>query len=99
AGAFPDAHASLNTSSATATFPSANVGTGIAVAVTGLTLSGAQSGNYTLAQPTGLAASITPAPLTVTGSTAIDKVYDRTTAATLNLGNAQLQGVLGKDQV
>jgi hypothetical protein len=43
----------------TATFASATPGTGIAVTVTGYTLSGSASGNYTLSQPTGLTANIT----------------------------------------
>ncbi len=48
----------LNTGSATGTFASQNVGTGITVTVAGLTIDGAQSGNYTLTQPT-TTASIT----------------------------------------
>lgn len=47
----------------TATFASSAVGTGIAVTVTGYTLSGADAGNYTLSQPTGLTADITSASL------------------------------------
>ncbi|MCW5906832.1 MAG: putative Ig domain-containing protein [Chitinophagales bacterium] len=45
----------------TGTFASPNVGTGIAVTSTS-TLSGADAGNYTLTQPTGLTANITAAP-------------------------------------
>ncbi|TDP58856.1 YDG domain-containing protein [Flavobacterium dankookense] len=43
----------------TATFATAAPGTGIAVTVAGYTLAGAKSGNYTVAQPTGLTANIT----------------------------------------
>ena len=42
----------LNTSAATGTFASPNVGTGITVTVAGMTISGPESGNYSLTQPT-----------------------------------------------
>ena len=87
----------LNTAAATGTFASKNAGTNIAVMVIGLTISGAQAGDYTLTQPT-LTANITPAPLTV-NITAKDKAYDATTKATLNTGSASLSGVLGSDLV
>ncbi len=44
-----------------ANFATSAVGTGIAVTVTGYTISGSASGNYTLVQPTGLTADITAA--------------------------------------
>ena len=47
-------------------FADANAGTNKPVTVTGNALGGAGAGNYTLVQPTGLTASITPAPLAVT---------------------------------
>jgi hypothetical protein len=89
----------LNSSSYTATFASKNVGSGIAVTVSGLGLSGAQAGNYTLNQPTGLAGNITPKALTVTGITVSDHVYDGLTSATLNFSGAALQGVVNPDTV
>lgn len=49
----------------TGTFADANVGTGIAVTSTS-TLSGADSANYTLTQPTGLSGDITQASQTIT---------------------------------
>ncbi|HLX94877.1 MAG TPA: YDG domain-containing protein, partial [Verrucomicrobiae bacterium] len=55
----------LSTNGYVANFVSPNVGTGIGVTVSGLTLTGSAAGNYTLSQPTGLSASITPATLTV----------------------------------
>ena len=48
--------------------------------VAGLTISGAQAGDYTLTQPT-TTGNITPAPLTVSGITASNKVYDASTDA------------------
>jgi trimeric autotransporter adhesin len=62
----------LNTNSYTATFATPDVGTAIAVTVTGLGLSGAQSGNYLLLQPTGLTADITSA--SVPGTPYITKI-------------------------
>ena len=51
--------------------------------VAGLTIGGADAGNYTLTQPT-TTANITAKALTVSGVTASNKVYDGTTTATLN---------------
>ena len=48
------------------TFASANVGTGITITTTGYTISGTDSGNYTLTQPT-LSGDITAKELTITG--------------------------------
>ena len=89
----------LNTGSATGTFANKNVGTNKPVTVAGLTITGTDAGNYTLTQPTGLTADITPKPLTVSGITANNKVYDGTTAATLNIGSAALGGVVSGDTV
>jgi len=75
------------------TFASKNVGTGIAVTATD-TLGGAGAGNYTLTEPTGLTANITPAPLTVVGETAANKVYDGTTVAAL-MGGTLVGAVAG----
>ncbi|MFM2057582.1 MAG: hypothetical protein RLY71_1967 [Pseudomonadota bacterium] len=81
-----------------AAFRDRNVGTAKPVDVAN-GISGADAANYTLsnAQLTS-AASITPRTLTVTGTTAADKVYDATTAATL-VTPGTLVGVLGSDAV
>ena len=78
-------------------FASANVGTGITISTSGYTISGTDSGNYTLTQPT-LSADITGATLTITGLTGVDKIYDDTTAGTAT-GTATLSGVIGADDV
>src|SRR5207249_1322126 len=88
----------LNTASAAGTFANANVGTGKTVAVSGLALSGADAGNYSLTQPT-TTANITTKALTVSGITANNKVYDGTTNATLNVASAALVGVASGDDV
>ena len=97
-GVFSGDTVTLNTSGATGTFASQNVGTGITVTVAGLTISGAQAGDYTLTQPT-TTANITPAGLTVSGITAANKVYDANTTATLNTAGATLVGVFSGDTV
>ena len=76
------------------TFASRNVGTGIAVTANDA-LGGTSAGNYTLTQPIGLAANITPASLTVTGESAANKIYDGTATATLTGGS--LNGVIAGD--
>lgn len=77
------------------TFATVTVAEGIAVTSTSA-LSGADAGNYTLAQPEGLTADITPRTLTVT-VTAQNKEYDRTTDAVIT--NTQLSGVIEGDDV
>ena len=88
----------VSISDTSATFASKNVGTNLAVTVAGLSISGADAGNYKLAsQSATTSASITPAALAVTGETAAGKVYNGTTAATLSGGS--LVGVLAGDSV
>ncbi|BDT68711.1 hypothetical protein os1_28970 [Comamonadaceae bacterium OS-1] len=81
----------------TGSFANKNVGVGKVVAVNGYTLGGADATNYTLVQPTGVSANITPASLAVTGVGAANKVYDATTAATV-VGTA-VATALGSDAV
>lgn len=83
--------------SASATFLDKNVGTGKSVTVAGYTISGSDAGNYTLVQPAGLSANITPADLNVGGLTAANKVYDGNRTATLS-GTAAISK-LGTDDV
>ncbi len=82
-------------------YASQNVGTGIAVTASGLTLSGTAAGNYTLASATatGNIGTITPAGLTAALTGTVSKAYDGTTAATLAPGNYALSGVIGSDHV
>ncbi|CAB5040812.1 unannotated protein [freshwater metagenome] len=83
--------------SATGTFNNQSVGTGKAVAVTGYTLSGSDAGKYSLSQPS-LTATIAAKPLTVTGLSALDKSYDRSTSATMT-GTGVLVGKVGAEVV
>ena len=72
----------LTLNAGTATFSDKNVGTGKPVSISGARLTGADAGNYQLAAPTGLTASITPATLTFS-ATAQSRSYDGTTVAPL----------------
>jgi hypothetical protein len=89
---------SLSTSGAGGQFADKNVGTGKTVSVSGLTISGTDAGNYILTQPT-TTANITAKPLTITGAAANNKVYDGTTAATVDFGGASLVGAASGDSV
>jgi filamentous hemagglutinin family protein len=86
---------SVTLSGANATFANKNVGTAKAV-TTSYTLSGTDAGNYMLVQPASLSANITPATLSVTGSSAANKVYDGSDSATVSGGSVT---ALGSDSV
>jgi gliding motility-associated-like protein len=75
-----------------ATFNNKNVGTGKAVTVSGITLTGSDAGNYTLTSTTATGtASITVKSLTIT-PTATDKEYDGNTTATATLTDSRISG-------
>jgi hypothetical protein len=82
----------LNTTGAAGTFVNKYVGTGKTVNISGLTLGGADAGNYTLSQPVR-SANITTRPLTITAVTNT-KTYDGTTvsASVPTLTSGVLQG-------
>lgn len=70
------------TGTPTASFGNPHASTGKAVTITGYSLTGAQSANYTLLQPAGLTATISPRPVTITAVT-YQKTYDGGTTAGL----------------
>jgi len=78
-------------------FADKNAGAGKDVTVSGYTLSGSDAGNYNLAQPTGLTATINRASLAVTGTIAASKTYDGSTSASLSGGS--LNGLMPADAV
>ncbi|MDH1866514.1 YDG domain-containing protein [Pseudomonas chengduensis] len=83
---------------ATGQFSNKNAGDNKAITLSGLTLSGADAGNYRLVLPTNLTANISRAEISaVTGITAEDKTYDGSTTATLNTSNASFTGLIGSD--
>jgi hypothetical protein len=77
------------------TFASVNAGTGIVV-TSASTLTGANSANYSLTQPTGLSATITKKALTIAGAVAANKSFDGTTVATIT---GTLSGIIAPDVV
>ena len=77
---------SVGVTMSTAYFLDKNVGTNKTVNLTGITLTGNDAGNYTVASSTTAQANITTRSLTITGVTAADKVYNRLTAATISGG-------------
>ena len=79
----------------TGTFPEITVGTGLAVTSTS-TLIGADASKYTLIQPTGLAANVTPLALTITTPVAQNKLFDGNTNATIT---GTISGVISPDIV
>jgi hypothetical protein len=82
---------SLVTDGVSAAFAGPNVGTGIPVNVSGYAITGADAGNYTLTQPSDLAADITAATLTFTATTNA-KTYDGSTSAAATPTVSGLQG-------
>jgi hypothetical protein len=88
----------LSTSTASGAFADKNAGVNKVVTVAGLSLAGADAGNYSLTQPTATA-SISAKTITVSGITANSKTYDGNNSATLNLGAAVLQGIVANDVV
>ncbi|HTV52496.1 MAG TPA: YDG domain-containing protein [Steroidobacteraceae bacterium] len=88
----------LNTTTS-GTFSQADVGSNLAVSTSGFSISGSGASNYMLEPVSGLTASITPAPITISGVSAGNKVYDGTVTATLLTSGATLNGVLGADAV
>ena len=84
---------------ATGAFVDKNVGVGKTVNVTGLSLTGIDASNYTLAGTTAsTTADITPAGIsTISGITAANKVYDGSTGAILDKSAAVFTGKLAGD--
>ena len=73
-------------------FADKNVGTGKTISVTGISITGADAGNYQLSGTTASAtADITAKALTVS-ATGINKAYDGTTEATVTLSTDKMSG-------
>ncbi|MBI4318601.1 MAG: DUF11 domain-containing protein, partial [Chloroflexi bacterium] len=75
----------------TATFATKEVGNLKLVTATGLSLSGADAGNYTVNSTATTTADITARPLTVS-ATGVSKVYDGNTSATVTLSDNRVSG-------
>ncbi|MBU3617653.1 S-layer family protein [Polynucleobacter sp. JS-Fieb-80-E5] len=98
AGLFPGDSVAVNYSSAA--FASANVNLPASpqtVTFSGVTLSGASASNYSIASGAITAtANITPAPVSISGLVANNKVYTSTTADVIS-GTPIVTGLLGSD--
>ncbi len=69
-------------------FVDKNVGTNKAVTYTGFAFAGADASNYVLSANPASTAEITAKPITVSGITALNREYNGTTTASLNVGIA-----------
>ena len=87
----------LGLSGQSGAFDNANAGNAKAVTVTGSTLADGTglASNYSVANPTGLTADVTPKALVITGMTAGNKVYDGNAVAALAGGT--LSGLVGSE--
>ena len=88
----------MDSSSATTEFDSANAGVHTAT-VSGILLTGPDALNYTLTAPITTAATISAAPVTLSGVTAKSRAYNGKTTATIYTNNATLNGVINGDTV
>ncbi len=98
-GAIAGDDVGLVTGSAVGRLANKNVGAAKPVAIGGLTLGGADAGNYTLGDASMATATITPRGLVSSGITGIDRVYDGTTSVTLNTSAMALSGAITGDDV
>ena len=89
----------LTVATATAAFSDKNAATGKTVGITGLSLGGADAGNYTLASNTATTtADIAKATISaITGIAADNKTYDGNTSVTLNMSGAGFTGMISGD--
>jgi hypothetical protein len=86
------------TVSATGSFGDKNAGNGKTVTLAS-SYGGADLSNYSITGQATTTASITPKGLTVSGVTADNKVYDGSTAATVNTAGATYSGLIGGDDL
>lgn len=90
----------VTVASAAGAFADKNVGVSKTVNITGITLTGADAGNYTVGEDsyaTNLTADITAKSVTVTGITVNGKAYDSTTDAELDYTNVTFTGIVQGD--
>lgn len=89
----------LTAADTTGLFDTKDVGTDKSIALTGTTYGGADLGNYTITDQTSTTATINKRPVTVSGLTAADKVYDGQTTSTLDLSGAVFTGLIDGETV
>ncbi len=98
-GVVGDDVVSVNQSTGNGAFANANVGNGKAVTVSGLGLTGTDAADYTLTQPSGLTANITPASLSITAANQNQTYGFGGTSAALGTTGFTTSGLLGSDSV
>ncbi len=96
AGVMAGDQVTVSAPSPSGVFATKDVANSISVALTGLTLGGPQAFDYFIAP---LAANITPATVQVSGLVAMDKAYDGTLTAALNLSGAMIAGIIAGDSI
>ena len=89
---------SLDSSGASASFSSSNAGTYSSLPITGFTLTGTKSANYTLASTTAKA-TILPAIITISGLGVKNKYYDGTLNADITQNNVTLNNIQNSENV
>ncbi len=89
----------LDASTATGSMADKNAGTGKAVTITGVTLAGADAGNYSFSNSSAPTVDIATLLLTPVGIGAVDRVSDGSTGITLATGGAGLLGIVPGDAV
>ena len=80
------------------TFADKNAGTDKTVTISGYTFTGTDADNYSFSAPTTLA-TISKRPLSISGITGENKVYDGTTLATLNTTSVVRSGLVPGDNI
>ncbi|MER9300881.1 YDG domain-containing protein [Mesorhizobium sp. M0621] len=81
-----------------ASFQDKNAGSAKTVTLDGVSLNGADSGNYTIAGTATITADIARTEIAaITGITAKNKAFDGTTTAALDLGHAGFSGIIAGD--
>jgi hypothetical protein len=90
-GAYAGDSVSLDTSTKAGAFADKHIGSGKPVTVTGLAITGTDSGDYSLTAPIGVTATIASAALTITAQTNT-KSYDGTASASASPVASGLQG-------
>jgi filamentous hemagglutinin family protein len=88
---------SISTASASGQFASLDAANGIAVSVSGVQLTGTSAGNYSLTQPTGITANITPKALTITLGGNQVKPYNGTRTAGVDGTDFTITGFVGSE--
>lgn len=96
-GVSGDDDVSIDHSGASASFATKTVASNKAVTVLGLALAGSDANKYIIGAQNSVTANITAKELTVTGASAISKVYNGTNSATIS--GATLEGMVTGDDV